>query len=144
MSSQTSQQILKVASAVVMLVGLVVALAAHPATAGITNLLADLAFLPFDGAQAVDSASARLLAAISGGVMFGWGVLLWQLSAQVLPKDPALAASLIRTSIVAWFVLDSTFSVVAGAWFNAVMNLAFLALFLWPLAQMKKAARAAA
>lgn len=144
MPSQTPQQILKAASAIVMLVGVVVAVAAHPATAGIANLLADLAFLPYDGAQAVDTPSARLLAAISGGVMFGWGLLLWQIAAQVLPKDPALAAGLIRSSVIAWFALDSTFSVVSGAWFNVVLNLGFLALFLWPLAQMRKGLGAAA
>lgn len=138
MSHTSVQSALKVASAAVMGVGVVVALSAFSATALLTNILADLVFWPFDGRQAVDTQTARLLAAIGGGVMFGWGLLLWQLATQLMPKDPVLAASLIRTSIVAWFVLDSTCSVLAGAYLNVAMNVGFLALFLVPLAQMKR------
>lgn len=144
MSDTMVQQALKAASAVVMGVGAVVALSAHPATADITNLLADLIFWPFDGRQAVDTQTARLLAAIGGGVMFGWGLLLWQLATQLLPREPQLAASLIRRSVLAWFVLDCACSILAGAYFNVVLNLGFLAMFLLPLAQLKPSLQVAA
>lgn len=139
MSPKTVLQALKAASAAVMGVGIVVALAAFPPTALVTNILSDLVFWPFDGRQAVDTPTARLLAAIGGGVMFGWGLLLWQIATQLMPKDPALGASLIRTSVLAWFVLDCTCSVLAGAYLNVLLNVGFLALFLLPLAQMKRA-----
>lgn len=139
MTDHTVQSALKLASAAVMGVGVVVALAAFPPAALVTNILVDLVFWPFDGRQAVDSQTARLLAAIGGGVMFGWGLLLWQLVTQLLPKEPALGASLIRTSVLAWFVLDCTCSMLAGAYLNVLLNLGFLALFLVPLAQMKRA-----
>jgi hypothetical protein len=138
MSNTLVQPALKAASAAVMGVGVVVALSAFPPAATVTNILSDLVFWPFDGRQAVDTQTARLLAAIGGGVMFGWGLLLWQLTTQLLPKDPVLAAALIRTSIVAWFVLDSICSVLAGAYLNVVLNLGFLVMFLVPLAQMKR------
>lgn len=144
MSALTLQQSLKAASAMLMIVGIAVALAAHPATSGVANLFADLAFLPLDGHPHVEGSSARLLAAIGGGVMFGWGLMLWQVVAHVLPKDPALAANLIRTSVIAWFVVDSAASLVAGAYFNAAFNVVFLGLFLWPLPQLKSGGRAAA
>ncbi len=139
MSPTTVQPALKIASAAVMGVGVVVALAAFPPTAMVTNILSDLVFWPFDGRQAVDTQTARLLAAIGGGVMFGWGVLLWQVATHLLPKEPALAASLIRTSVIAWFVLDCACSALAGGYLNIVLNVGFLALFLVPLAQMKPA-----
>lgn len=139
MSNSFVQTALKAASASVMGVGAVVALAAFPPAAAVTNILSDLVFWPFDGRQAVDTQTARLLAAIGGGVMFGWGLLLWQLATQLMPKEPVLAASLIRTSIVAWFVVDSTCSVLAGAYLNVVLNVGFLAMFLVPLAQVKRA-----
>lgn len=139
MSPKTVLPALKAASAAVMGVGIVVALAAFPPTALVTNILSDLVFWPFDGRQAVDTPTARLLAAIGGGVMFGWGLLLWQIATQLMPKDPALGASLIRTSVLAWFVLDCTCSVLAGAYLNVLLNVGFLALFLLPLAQMKRA-----
>lgn len=138
MSPKTVLPALKAASAAVMGVGIVVALAAFPPTALVTNILSDLVFWPFDGRQAVDTPTARLLAAIGGGVMFGWGLLLWQIATQLMPKDPALGASLIRTSVLAWFVIDCTCSVLAGAYLNVVLNVGFLALFLLPLAQVKR------
>lgn len=144
MSTLRIQQALKAASVLVMAVGAAVALAAYPPTAGVTDILADLIFWPFDGRQAVDTPTARLLAAIAGGVMFGWGLLLWQVSAQVLPKDPALAAGLIRTSLLAWFALDSLCSILAGAYLNVLLNVGFLACFLLPLSQLRREAHAAA
>jgi len=144
MSTSFVQPALKAASAAVMGVGLVVAIAAYPATSAVTNILADLIYWPFDGRQAVDTHTARLLAAIGGGVMFGWGVLLWQLATQVFAKDPMLAASLIRTSVLAWFVVDCVCSVLAGAYLNIVLNIGFLAMFLLPLAQLKRNGHVAA
>lgn len=144
MSNTLVQQALKAASAVVMGVGAVVALSAFPAAAAVTNLLADLIFWPFDGGQAVDTQTARLLAAIGGGVMFGWGLLLWQLAVHLLPREPQLASSLIRSSILAWFVLDCACSILAGAYLNVVLNLGFLAMFLVPLSQLKLQGQVAA
>jgi hypothetical protein len=126
----------KAASALVIGVGAVLALAALPATAGVTALLADLIFWPFDGQPGLNDPAARLLAAISGGVMVGWGVLLWLVATRVLPSDPLLGASLIRTSAIAWFAVDSFASALAGAPLNIVLNTVFLAAFLVPLASV--------
>lgn len=129
-----AQTLLKAASAALIGLGAVVALAAHPATAGITGLIADLVFWPLDGQPSLDQPASRLLAAISGGVMVGWGAMLWLVVTRLLPTDPSLAAALVRTSAFAWFVVDSTGSIVAGAPLNAVLNIVFLAAFLLPLA----------
>lgn len=130
------QRLLQAAAAVVIAFGALVALAAHPTSAAPAALLADVIFWPFDGRPHLDQAGARLLAAISGGVMVGWGVLLWQIATHLLPANPALAAKLIRGSIVTWFAVDSTFSVVAGAPLNVAANAGFLAAFLWPLSRL--------
>lgn len=124
----------KTASALVIGVGGVLALAALPTMAGPTAFLADLIFWPYDGHPTLDAPAARLLAAISGGVMVGWGVLLWLVATRVLPADPVLGASLIRTSAITWFAVDSFASVLAGAPVNVVLNAVFLAAFLVPLA----------
>lgn len=130
------QTTLKLASTAVVGVGLVLALAAHPATAGITTLLADVIFWPFDGQPTLDAPAARLLAAISGGVIVGWGALLWMVATRILPLDPALAATLVRASLIAWFAVDSTASILAGAPLNVVLNAVFLAAFLVPLGML--------
>lgn len=130
------QKLLQVAAAVVIGFGALIALAAHPSTAAPIGLLADIIVWPFDGRPVLDQQGARLLSAISGGVMVGWGVLLYQLSTHLLPADPALAAKLIRSSMLAWFAVDSTFSVIAGAPLNVAANAAFLVAFLWPLSRL--------
>ncbi len=65
--------------------------------------------------------------------MAGWGVLLWMLSTHLFPSDQALAAKLIIASIVTWFVIDSTGSILAGAPLNAAFNVSFLLIFCVPL-----------
>lgn len=99
----------------------------------VTELFLDLAILPLDGANRIDTTTARLLDAILGGVLVGFGLLIWQVAGRVYATDPALGRSLIVPAIAAWFVVDSTGSVLAGAPFNAVLNLGILALLLGPL-----------
>ena len=119
--------------------GVVVALAAHPVSVAPANFLADLAFWPVDGKQAVDSDSARLLAAIAGGIMVGFGVALGMLAKNVLPKHPHLAAHIISASILSWFAVDSLGSLAAGSYLNVLSNMALAALFLVPAFMISRA-----
>ncbi len=129
----TTQAWLKGASALVIGFGAVVALAAHPVSAGIVSFFADLAFWPVDGQQRIATPEARLLSAIGGGVMAGWGVLLWLIATRLYAREPELARTMIALSIGTWFLVDSLGSITAGAPLNAVLNVSFVALFLIPL-----------
>ena len=133
MSFQKTLTWLKVASAIVVGFGLLIAIGASPAGSAVMSLFMDIAFWPVDSAQSVSGAEMRLLSAVSGGMMAGWGVLLWQVSTRVFPHDPGLGRNLILSSIGAWFVIDSIGSIVAGAPLNALFNVGFLALFFVPL-----------
>lgn len=133
MTPSTRLNWLKFASAAVMAFGPIVALGAHPATAWINGLLVDLVFWPFDGSPHPDPAAARLLSAITGGVMLGWGLMLWQVVTRLYPREPTLARSIILPAVAIWYVADSLGSIFAGAPLNAVLNLVFLALFWLPL-----------
>ncbi|PSL20621.1 excinuclease ABC subunit A [Shimia abyssi] len=93
----------------------------------------DLAHLPLDGTQGFASDSELLLGAICGGLLAGFGVVMWRITIDVYAKHPALGARIIKAGIVTWFLIDSTGSVLAGAWFNVVLNSGFLALFMLPL-----------
>lgn len=132
MQSETQNGGLRLAAAIVIAFGALVALAAHPATAGITAFFADLVFWPLDGAPRLDAPVTRLMCAICGGVLVGWGVLLWHVAAGAIG---VAAAQAIRSSVIAWFVVDSTGSIIAGAPLNALLNVPFLLLFLIPLAR---------
>lgn len=133
MPYRNTQALLKATSAVVVGVGAVVALAAHPATAGVTTFFVDLVFWPVDGQPSVAAPEARLLSAVSGGVMVGWGVMLWLVATRLLPADPPLAAALVRAGAVTWFAVDSLGSIAAGAPLNALLNVVFLLALVVPL-----------
>jgi len=124
---------LKFASLLVIGFGLIVSLAAHPASAGLPLVLTDLMFWPMDGKQSLSGPETRLLSAILGGVMVGWGVLFWLISAKLYHREPDLARSIIYWSIGTWFITDSIGSIVAGVSINAFLNIGFLAAFVLPL-----------
>ena len=127
---------LRAGAVLVIASGVLVGFGSHPATAGLARLLADVLFWPLEGVQTGAADETRLLAAIGGGVMIGWGLLLWQLAG-----EPS-AWRVIRMSVIAWFVADSAGSLAAGAPLNVVGNLVFLALFMIPLLRAPRVAAA--
>ncbi|MBX2801223.1 MAG: hypothetical protein KTR31_26335 [Myxococcales bacterium] len=127
---------LRVASAVTLLIGLVAALASHPATAGAWQGLFDLVQWPVDGRPGDFDLVARQLSAVLGGVMVGWGVTLLALTFGPLQAAPRATLRAMLTGLGAWFVVDSTGSMISGLPGNVLLNVGFLALFLGPLLQM--------
>ena len=124
---------LKFATAIVIAFGLICLLGSVQATSGVPRFMVDLAFWPADGAPDNPTPGLRLLWAISGGMLTGWGVLIWQVVTQVYAGNPALGRSMILVSVGTWFVLDGAGSIAAGAPMNAVFNIGFLALYVVPL-----------
>jgi multisubunit Na+/H+ antiporter MnhB subunit len=124
---------LRIASVVTVGFGFLLAMAAIPAMGGPAQFLLDLIYFPIDGAQAVDSSAARLLNAITGGLMTGLGVITFLIAGELLPREPALARRILLAGIGAWFLVDSSMSIAAGAPLNAVFNFGFLLLFYLPL-----------
>jgi hypothetical protein len=111
---------------VFILIGLVAAASAHPALGGPIALMGDPIFWPIDGLPgAPDQPVERLFAGIAGGLMVGWGTMLvW------IGRGASLGRSLL-TGGIAWFAIDGTASVLAGAPLNIVGNVVFLALIGW-------------
>jgi hypothetical protein len=142
MGSKLTKFWLQISAAILAGFGLVVALAAHPVTAEANGFLVDLVFWPIDTAPTLDAPATRLMSAISGGLMTGWGVMLWQIASQLYPGSPQLARRLILTGVWTWFVIDSTGSVIAGATLNAGLNVGFLLMFVLPLLRTEKSAAA--
>jgi hypothetical protein len=124
---------LKTGSAITIGFGVIIAAAAIPALQAPTALLLDLVYLPLDGAPSTGGSSARLLSAISGGVLVGWGLMMWLLATTLYAKEPDLCRKIILTSIIAWFVIDSSMSIAAGAILNAFFNIGFLLVFALPV-----------
>lgn len=124
---------LKIGSALTIGFGILVAAAATPLLSAPAAFLVDMIFFPVDGLQGVSGDEIRLVNAIAGGIMVGWGVMLWMVSTKLYPQDPVLGRQLILTSVGIWFVIDSTGSIIAGAPLNALFNVSFLLLFFVPV-----------
>lgn len=142
MSPRRTETWLKAASGIVIGFGLLGLLGTLPATSAPTQFLTDLAFWPLDGAPNSAAPETRLFWGILAGLLCGWGLLLWQITTRLLPRDPELARTLILTSIGTWFVIDSAGSLAAGAPVNALMNVGFLLLFVLPLWRTRRALEA--
>lgn len=121
--------IVKAGATLVIGSGLLIALAAWPPMAGLLTILADLIFLPVDGAQDLSAPETRLMMAISGGVLVGWGVMVWLVATRLADRDPALARTLVLVPLAAWFVVDSAGSVASGAPLNVLFNCGFVVVF---------------
>lgn len=129
----TEQKGLRFAAGVTLLSGLALALSALLALNLPMRLLADLLVWPLDNAQTLIAAETRLNLAISGGVMVGWGAMIWQLAGAPMDAAPQAVRTIIQTSLLGWFVVDGLASVAAGAALNIVPNTLYLALFLVPI-----------
>jgi len=88
----------------------------------LTEMFLDLAHQPYEGAQPITGKSAHLLNAILGGVLVGFGTMIWVVAEHVLRKDFVLGRRLIFFPLICWFITDSLGSILTGAWFNAVLN----------------------
>ena len=137
MTQERVQAWLKAGSALVILAGLAYALAAFPPTAGLAALVDDIAAWPPDGVQAMADAEARQLGGVFGGLMMGWGTMLWLMTTRLYPREPALTRFVILAGLGVWFIVDGAASVVAGAPLNIALNTVFLAIFAVPLLTVK-------
>jgi hypothetical protein len=142
MSPQATANWLKGVSASVIGFGVLTVLAAYPGSAEPLRFLIDMIFWPLDGAETLSAPATQLISAVGGGVMVGWGLMLWLVSARLYPRDPDLARTIILTSVGAWFIVDSAGSIAAGAPANAVLNTGFLLAYFYLLRRQKQAAMA--
>ena len=129
----SEQKALRFAAGVTAITGLALALAAIPVLNLPVRLLADLLIWPLDQGQTLGTSETRLVLAIGGGVMVGWGLMIWQLAGEPMQRAPDATRAIIRTSILVWFLVDSLASVAAGVPLNVLGNVVFLALFLVPM-----------
>lgn len=140
----TSEQNLLRLAAVLTLIGfgLLSALSAWLPLSAPMGAVLDAVFWPIDGAQGAEASETRLLMGILGGITLGWGLTIWQLAGEPLARMPGLIRPILRNGVVAWFLLDSAGSLLAGAPLNVVANAIFAAMFLIPLARGARAAAA--
>lgn len=102
---------------------------------GVRFLLDVVFFRLGEGPDSLE-ASHRLVNAILGGVMVGWGVMIWLLVDRFLVRAPQDVKRVLIVGLATWFVVDSAGSIASGGWLNAVLNIGFLGVFLVPLRKL--------
>lgn len=93
----------------------------------------DLLSWPIDGLQVYTEPTTRFLSVILGGFLFGFGVMIWCLSAYVYDKAPEMVRRSVVIGLSSWFVLDSAGSIVSGNASNALFNIIILLAFIGPM-----------
>ena len=129
---------LKIASAFTIVFGLVIAAASTAAGDGIWLWLYDLVKWPLDGNPSGFSDDAFAINGLLGGVMVGWATLMFLVVSRRLAHGDIDLVDPLLISIVAWFVVDSTASVLAELAGNVVLNTLFLVLFVVPLLALRR------
>lgn len=113
--------------------GPVFTLGAMEATAEPARLTLDILSWPLDGQQSFASPDTRFLSALTGGFLFGWGVMIWSLRAWVYDIAPEAVRRVVLASVLAWFVFDSAGSIASGTTSNAFFNIIVLFLAVGPM-----------
>ena len=136
MTASGATRWLRLGSAVTVVVGLLAAAAGSDAAGGPWLLLFDVVDWPLDGEPARFTAETKAVNAVAGGVMVGWGTLMYLLAGSGAGR--VTAATPMLAGVVAWFVVDATGSLLAGLPENLVLNVGFLALLLPPLLVLRR------
>lgn len=132
-----SLTLLKAACLGTIATGFVSVAASHPAGAALWSLLFDLLQWPLDGQQGSFSSEARVLNAVCGGMLAGWGSLMYWLASGPIARGDQEARRAFAASVLVWFVIDSAGSLAAGWPGNVVLNVVFLVALLVPLTTLR-------
>jgi hypothetical protein len=124
---------LKLASATILAFAPIFLLGSQITTTEPARLTLDILNFPIDGLQTFDTDAIRFLSALTGGFLFGWGILVFCLSIWVYDKAPELVRKSVLTSLIVWFITDSLGSFLAGAISNVLFNVIVLLFASGPL-----------
>jgi len=93
----------------------------------------DISSWPMDQLQNYNANSTVFLSALLGGILFGWGILIWFLSTKIYDLAPERTRKIVLISIVSWFVIDGLGSILSGNSYNVIANILLLLVLAGPL-----------
>ncbi len=115
------------------LLGLILAGGAVDATAGPAKLYFELMG---NAGQPVLNPHMQVTLGVLGGVCIGWSITFFATFQAAHALHGEAATSVWRLTLVgltAWYIVDSTLSVVTGFWQNAAVNTAFFISLVFPM-----------
>ncbi len=113
--------------------GPIFTLATRLPTSGPGRWTLDFLSWPVDHSQSFDAPTTRFLSALTGGFLFGWGIMVVCLRQSVHDLAPEGVRKAVVTGLMCWFVLDSSGSIASGNTSNAGFNVAVLLLAVGPM-----------
>lgn len=99
----------------------------------LSTLTMDFLSFPVDGSYTGEDKDTQFLSAITGGFLFGWGMMIYFLKIWVFDASPEGVRKAVLFGLFSWFLLDSSGSIASGNWQNAVINIFVLLLAAGPL-----------
>ena len=132
-------QKIRIAAGICISFGVLTALTAWPPMNWAYETFVDLVIWPADDFHRPLSAETRLTQAIMGGIFTGFGLMWWAASGTLFETAPDATRKMLMMGAIAWFVTDSSASVLAGAAANVPPNTGFFLMFLWALRVPKEA-----
>ncbi|PIB38284.1 hypothetical protein [Maribacter sp. 4G9] len=97
------------------------------------EVVLDISSWPIDELQNYDAKSTVFLSALLGGILFGWGILIWFLSSKIYDIAPEQTRKIVLISLVCWFVIDGLGSIFSGNSNNVIANIFLILVLVGPL-----------
>jgi formate/nitrite transporter FocA (FNT family) len=97
------------------------------------RFILDISSFPLDNAQNYDAPTTVFLSAIIGGVLAGWGVMIWLMSVWFYDKSPEEVRKTVLIGLLVWFFVDSFGCIISGDSNNAMTNVVLLLFLVGPL-----------
>ena len=88
---------------------------------------------PGGDAESFEAGTTQFLSALTGGFLFGWGVMIFCLRTWVYDLAPEGVRKSVVTALLAWFALDSIGSITSGNPWNVLFNVLVLVPAIGPL-----------
>lgn len=98
-------------------------------------MLLDFLIYPLDNNPNSFRGNEFILNAVLGGIMMGWATMMLMLAKHI--ENLASIRKAFITSIIVWFIFDSSGSFVSGVYGNIVFNCFFLGMLLIPIINIK-------
>lgn len=114
--------------------------ASTEAFSGLWLWLFDLVKWPLNGDPASFNSETMSVNAILGGIMVGWGMLMYFVAAGPVAAGNITLTRQMLISVIAWFGVDSTGSYLSQLPGNILLNMLFLVILAVPLWVLSKGA----
>lgn len=113
--------------------GPIAALASIESLSEPARLALDFLSWPVDGAQTYSGPTMHFLSALTGGFLFGWGMMILGMRRWLYDIAPEGVRRALLLGALSWFFLDSAGSIASGNASNAFFNVIVLLLIVGPM-----------